>query len=87
MRVLSSSCRFGVQGDKESRQRERAEGVLVTPDWPGSGVMSLLEERVRMRKLRLVEQFYPVLECPKEIITDTFRGVPKFCFNAYVFEF
>ena len=49
--------------------------------------LSLLEERVRMRKLRLVEQFHPVKECPKEIMSDQFRGVPKFYLNAYVFEF
>ena len=67
-------------------ERERAEGVLVMPNWPGSGFMCLLREKVRAGKLRLVEQFYPVLICPKEIVTDTFRGVPKFCFNVYVFS-
>ena len=68
-------------------ERERAEGVLVMPDWSGSGFMCLLGEKARARKLRLVEQFYPVLICPKEIVTDTFRGVLNFCFNVYVFSF
>ena len=49
--------------------------------------MSLVEERVRMKKLRLVEKANLVLECPKEIVSDTFRGVPKFGFNIYVFDF
>ena len=49
--------------------------------------MSLVEEKVRMRKLRLVEQCHLALECPKEILSDTFRGVPKFGFNIYVFDF
>ena len=68
-------------------EREKAEGVLVTLDWPGSGVMSLVEERVRIRKLRLVEQCHLVLKCPKEIVSDTYRGVPKFGFNIYVIDF
>ena len=27
------------------------------------------------------------LVCPREIISDTFRGVPKFDFNVYLFNF
>ena len=68
-------------------EREKAEGVLVAPDWPGSGRMSLVEEKVRMKKLRLAEQVHLALECPKEIVSDKFRGVPKCGFNIYVFEF
>ena len=68
-------------------ERERAEDVLVAPYWPGSGQMALGEEKVRMKKLRLAEKVYLVLECPKEIVSDTFRGVPKFAFNVYVFDF
>ena len=68
-------------------ERERAKGVLVAPDWPVSGRMALVEEKVRMKKLRLAEKVYLVLECPKEIVSDTFRGVPKFGFNVYVFDF
>ena len=68
-------------------EREKAKGVLVAPDWPGSGRMPLVEKRVRMKKLRLVEKANLVLECPREIISDTFRGVPKFGFNIYVFDF
>ena len=48
--------------------------------------MSLVEEKVKMMKLRWAEQVHMVLECPKEIVSDTFRGVPKFGFNIYVFE-
>ena len=68
-------------------EREKAEGVLIAPDWPGSGRMSLVEEKVRIKNLRLAEQVHLALECPKEIVSDTFRGVPQFSFNIYVFEF
>ena len=68
-------------------EREKAEGVLVTPDWPGSGCMSLVDEKVRMKKLKLADQCHLVIKCPKEIVSDTFRGVPKFGFNIYVFNF
>ena len=51
-------------------ERERAEGLLVVPDWLGSGFMSVLEERVRMKRVRLVKTFSPVLECPREILSD-----------------
>ena len=64
-------------------ERERAEGVLVAPDWPGSGQLALVEEKVRMGKLRLAEKVSLVLECPREIVSDTFRGVPKFYFNVF----
>ena len=47
----------------------------------------MVEERVRMKKLILAETMSFVLECPKEIISDTFRGVPKFDFNVYIFDF
>ena len=42
-------------------ERERANGLLGVPDWPGSGFMSVLEERVRMKRVRLVKTFSPVL--------------------------
>ena len=67
--------------------RERAYGMLVAPDWPGIGWLAVVEEKVRMKKLRLAEKVSLVLECPKEIVSDTFRGVPKSDFNMYVFVF
>ena len=68
-------------------ERERARGVLVAPDWPGSGRLTVVEDRVRMRRLILVETVSLRLECPRKIISDTFRGVPKFNFNMYLFNF
>ena len=68
-------------------KRERAKGVLVAPDWPGSGRLALVEEKVRTGKLRLDEKVSLVLECPREIVSDTFRGVPKFYFNVFIFKF
>ena len=68
-------------------ERERAKGVLVAPDWPGSSRLAVVEERVRMKKLILADTVSLVLECPREIMSNTFRGVPKFNFNVYVFNF
>ena len=68
-------------------ERERAKGVLVAPDWPGSSRLAVVEEKVRMKKLILADTVSLVLECPREIVSNTFRGVPKFNFNIYVFNF
>ena len=57
------------------------------PDWPGIGQLAVVEDRVRMKRLILAETVSLRLECPREIISDTFRGVPKFNFNVYVFNF
>ena len=65
------------------------EAVLceVAPDWPGSSWLAVVEEKVWMKKLILVDTVSLVLECPREILSNTFRGVPKFNFNIYVFNF
>ena len=59
----------------------------MAPDWPGNSRLVVVEERVRMKKLILADTVSLVLECPREIISDTFRVVPKFDFNVYVFNF
>ena len=59
----------------------------MAPDAPGSGRLVLVEEKVRTGKLRLAEKVSLVLECPREIVSDMFRGVPKFYFNVFIFEF
>ena len=68
-------------------EKERAKGVLVAPDWPGSSRLAVVEEKVRMRKWILVDNVSLVLECPIEIVSNTFRGVPKFNVNIYMFNF
>ena len=68
-------------------ERERARGVLVAPNWPGSGQLAVVEDRVRIRRRIMAETVSLMLECPKEIISETFRGVPKFDFNVYLFNF
>ena len=68
-------------------EREKARGVLVTPDWPGSSFLAVVEEREKAGSLVLLEKFQPVLICPEEIRSDTFRGVPKFKFCVYGFNF
>ena len=71
----------------QKAERERAKGVLVALDWPGRSRLAVVEERVRMKKLILADTVSLVLECPREIISDTFRGVPNFNINIYVFNF
>ena len=45
-------------------EREKARGVLVVLDWPGSGYLLVVEERVRTGKLVLMERLRLVLTCP-----------------------
>merc|ERR1711873_348884 len=59
-------------------ERERAEGVLIVPDWPGSGLLVVLESRVKEGKIVLMEKWRPSLICPWEIGSNTFRGMTKF---------
>ena len=68
-------------------EREKARGVLVTPDWPGSSFLAVVEERVKAGSIVLLEKFRPVLICPEEICSDTFRGLPKFKFCIFGFNF
>ena len=68
-------------------EREKAKGVLVVPDWPGSSRLAVVEDRVRVKSLILADTVSLRLECPREIISDTFRGVPKFNFNVFLFNF
>ena len=55
-------------------EKERAKGVLVAPDGLGSSRLAMVEEKVRMRKWILVNNVSLVLECPLEIVSNTFRG-------------
>ena len=68
-------------------ERERAEGVLIVPDWPGSGLLAVLESRVKEGKIVLMEKCRPRLICPREIESDTFRGMTKFKMCVYRFTF
>ena len=59
----------------------------MAPDWPESSRLAVVEDRVREKSLILADTVSLRLECPREIILDTFRGVPKFDFNVYLFNF
>ena len=84
--VFSPSCRFGVESGCKA-EREKAEGVLIVPDWPGSSFLAVLESRVREGTVVLMEKWRPVLICPQEIESNTFKGVPKFKMCIYRFNF
>ena len=68
-------------------EREKAEGILIVPDWPGSSFLAVLESRVREGTVVLMERWKPFLICPREIESNTFRGVPKFLMSVYRFNF
>ena len=55
-----------------------SKGVLVTPDWPGSVYLIWVAEKVREGTMVLRRRFSPRMECPREKISDTFRGRLKF---------
>lgn len=61
-----------------------AEGILVTPFWPGSAFWAYiaLEEGVVERK-----RFRPFLHAPAFFRNRTFVGTPKFDFAVFSFEF
>ena len=68
-------------------ERERTDGVLIVPDWPGSVLLAVLESRVKEGKIILMEKWSPFLICPREIGSDTFRGKTKFKLCVYRFNF
>ena len=68
-------------------EKTGARGVLVTPDWPGSVFLLKVEEKVREGTLILRRKFSPRMICPREILSDTFRGRLKFFMNVYEFNF
>ena len=59
----------------QKAREDRARGVLLVPDWPGS--MMMLEVR-QTRELVLEGRMRPRFECPTWFENSTFRGVPKF---------
>ena len=59
----------------EKAREDRARGILLVPDWPGSMVM--LEVR-QCRQLELKGRLRPVFQCPDWFQNSTFRGIPKF---------
>ena len=46
-----------------------------------------VEGEIESSEIEASAAVLPVLICPKEIVSDTFIGVPKFHFNVYVFNF
>ena len=68
-------------------EREKAEGVLIVPDWPGSSLLAVLERKEAEGKIILMEKWRPWLVCPQEIVSNTFRGLTKFYMRIYRFKF
>ena len=62
------------------------QGWLVTPDWPGSVYLMLVEEKVSKGTMALRKKFSPRIECPWKINSDTFRGRMKIFMNIYEFD-
>ena len=63
------------------------KGILVVPDWPESSFCMLVKERLKEGKMVLEEKFRPIMTCPREIVSDTFRGALKFDMCVISFDF
>ena len=65
-------------------REQGAQGILVTPCWPGSTFWAYiaLEEGVVERR-----RFRPYLLAPAYFRNKTFAGVPKFDFSVFEFRF
>ena len=61
--------------------------MLVTPDWPGSMYLMLVEEKVREGSIVFRRRFSPRIICPRYFVSGTFGSRPKFYMWIYKFEF
>ena len=68
-------------------ERSEARGVLIVPDWPESSFYMLVKEKLKEGKMVLEEKFRPIMSCPREIVSDTFRGALKFDMVVLSFDF
>ena len=68
-------------------EKEKAEGLLIALDWPGSSYCVLLENKLREGRMIQLERFKPVMICPREVHTNTFQGRTKFYMMAVEFNF
>ena len=68
-------------------EKTSVKGVLVTPDWPGIVFLMMVEEKVREGTMVQRRMFSPRMICPREMLSDTFRGRLKFFMNVYEFNF
>ena len=60
----------------EKMQTDKARGVLVVPDWPGSQIDCLVKQASGLLKLEGVMEVE--FESPQGMESDTFRGWPAF---------
>ena len=70
---------------KAERSSER--GVLIVPDRPESSFCMLVKERLKEGKMVLGEKFRPIMNCPREIVSNTFCGALKFDMCVISFDF
>ena len=68
-------------------ERSRARGILLVPDWPGSSFYMLIKEKLREGKIVIEEKFSLMMTCPREIVSNTFRGALKFEMVILSFDF
>ena len=68
-------------------ERSEARGVLVVPDWPESSFYMLVKEKLEEGKMVIEEKFRPIMTCPREIVSNTFRGALKFDMVILSFDF
>ena len=68
-------------------ERSGVRGVLVVPDWPESSFYMLVKEKLEEGKMVIEEKFRLIMTCPREIVSNTFRGALKFDMVILSFDF
>ena len=81
--LLSSAGGAGAKVLDKARE-DKAQGILVVPDWPGSMMAREIEY---CEQLELVARWRPLFECSAWFKNSTFRGWPKFDGLAFRMRF
>ena len=68
----------------DKAREDRARGVLLVPDCPGSMMMLEVEQARKARELKRMGAMRPWFECPSWFENKTFCGIPKF--DMLIFE-
>ena len=68
----------------DKAREDKAQGILVVPDWPGSMMAREIEY---CEQLELVARWRALFECSAWFENSTFRGWPRFDGLAFRMRF
>ena len=71
----------------EKAREDRAQGLLLVPDWPECMMMLEVRGAMEARELELVKAMRPTFECPLWFNNLTFWGVAKFDMLVFMIVF